>query len=154
MYIIGKLSVILPEEALDCPAGSGAMLAFLPILVLCESVLRRTIPGALPTEAVAGRGAAGREAGGPILLVPGLGGNRLAWSVAILLAACCIDKFMTYCEDLKSGTVHKLDSYVNRTVLMASKFIKNVQTATCNWGYYVSGTLDSTWRVFHLDSHL
>lgn len=27
----------LPEDALDCPAGSGAMLAFLPIRVTCES---------------------------------------------------------------------------------------------------------------------
>ena len=67
-----------PDDALDWPAGSGAMLAFRPTLVRCESVLLRTMPGALPTEAVAGRGAAGREAGGPIVLIPGLGGSLLA----------------------------------------------------------------------------
>ena len=39
-----------PEDALDRPAGSGAMLAFLPIRVSCESGLRNetSAAGVLP----------------------------------------------------------------------------------------------------------
>ena len=69
----------IPEEAFDWPAGSGATLWLRPMLVFWESVLRMATPGALPTEIVAGLGpAAGRDAGGPMVLVPGRGGSRLA----------------------------------------------------------------------------
>lgn len=81
-----------PEEAFDCPAGSGAMLAFLPTRVICDSVLRAQNAGVLPmepfpTEAVVG---GSRGAGGGIApLVLGLA-DRLASLCRLAAAALAI----------------------------------------------------------------
>ena len=90
----------VPEDALDWPAGSGAMLAIRPTLVICDSLLRSSGAGLLPMEPGPAEAVAVAEGwrgagGGMAPLVLGLGGLAAsrclaAVALAIFRAACAI----------------------------------------------------------------
>ena len=127
----------LPEEAFDCPAGSGAILAFLPTWVIWDSVLRATNAGLLPidplpTDAVVGgsRGAGGGIAPLILGLATRLASLCLPAAAVAALTATCNQKgcFEELCICLMQVTAH--DGYNSS---MRKEFQTHQQTFFCPW---------------------